>query len=119
MDPELRAAFDALRNALANRQGRRLAFLQLLYSDSTSDLVSVPLPPPADRQAASLADQILSVLDASDRPLKAISIARRLDRANSGHFRETLSGLVAAGRVSEHPGFTYWVPGRTPPAGSD
>lgn len=142
---DIEAALEILRNALSRSQGRRLAFLQLLYSDSTSDTVSVPeqprgaeatpdgSPPPVsrmskdDENSLSLSDRtagrrdrqpalrvrILDVLADSDRPMKAATIARKLERSNSGSFRELLREMIHDEEVAEHPGHTYWVPGRT------
>lgn len=126
MDPEVFAALEALRNALARKAGRRLAFLQLLYADSSIDVVSLPaappLPegqgapaPPTQAGAGGLRRQVLATLEEHGRPLKMAGLARRLGRSTSGHFRTTIRQMVEDGELAELPGYYYWVPGREAP----
>jgi len=103
---------DVLRNALALARGRRLAFVQLLYSDSSSDLIS--LPPPADKDPTPCAkaptsttrteQAILAVLSRAEKPLKASAIAgraraRNLDLNCGSHLRRVLAEMVRVGRI--------------------
>lgn len=127
MDPDYQAALlEALAAALSRSQGRRVTFLQILYSDATSDLVAVPQgpvpgqghpdPPPSGqperhRRQEGVRERIIEALEASDRPLKAHGLARRIGRSNSGSFRELLREMIEDGEVEEHPGHTYWAPG--------
>jgi hypothetical protein len=136
-DPEIfRAVLEALRAALerAHAEGRRPTFLEVLYSDSTTDRLSLPPPnglaapdarPAADSQqptpatvphSPALRERILEEMNAAERPLQRSAIARRIERSYTGHFRQVLRDLLAIGELVELAGGALWPAGRPLPA---
>jgi hypothetical protein len=127
VDPHVAAALEQLRAALAATPGRSPRCLVAIYPDGSLVRVTVPgqgvcgqpvapVPAPPTTPTAAprtpagrLREGILAVLG-REGPLKAAGIARRLDRANSGHFREVLGGLVEDGLVVLCPGNCYGLP---------
>jgi hypothetical protein len=125
-DPILSPLVEALKTALA-QTGRRLVFVQLLYSDATVQTVPVPTvpreeaPPPGERRPGKggqrLRKLILEQLARLERPVTQAGLARKCGRKNSGHFRDTLEAMVEGGEVRRLPTGHYWLPGRNLPAG--
>jgi hypothetical protein len=131
MDPLTAALVEALRAALA-QPDRRLVFvqLQLVYSDATTQLFSLPGPsvanpvcdPPATRVATDTERAILAVLERAERPLKARTIASRarvlgFSLEYGSHLRRTLAAMVKPedGRLVYVGRDGYWLAGRELP----
>ena len=103
MDPQIQAALEQLQAALARAGGRRLVHLRALFSDGLVIRLRLPAPRPppgaASAQGAGsgglrrlVRDQLLQ----AGGPLKRATIARRLGRSNSGHFRTTILAPFAS-----------------------
>jgi hypothetical protein len=127
MDPLVAAALEALRTALAKSQGRRPAFLQLLYPDGTADLLplSSPILPentssrPATNvnRLSEMEETVLGVLLRAEKPLKGSAIASRAGVRYSSHIRQVLSELVQKGKLIRAPQGGYWPADRPLPTG--
>jgi len=132
VNADVRAALDQLTRALQGSQGRRPAFVQVLYSDGGVDTYSIPpngggRPPdtpaprpgnPATPPQANLPPDltgteaaIVAVLRDAGEPLRAATIAQKCGRACNSHFRECLGGLIAAGVVRRPDGGGYCLAG--------
>lgn len=129
MDPTVAAALEALRAALARCQGRRPAFLQLLYPDGTIEqhgLVGSIAPDGSAPQSGQVAPELtsrekaaLEVLTRADQPLKGRTVATRAGLRYTSHFREMMSGLVLKELVIVGPEGGYWPADRPLPRSPD
>jgi hypothetical protein len=126
MDPVLAALIEALKVALAQTE-RRALFVQVLYSDSTSQLIPLPstvnipeentVPQGTDgrplggrRRAA-----VLSALENAEKPLKGTALAARAGVRYDSHFRELMGELIREEKVIHAPRGGYWLKGRPLP----
>jgi hypothetical protein len=84
--------------------------------------VAIPSPPPAEPvnlalvATSPISRQILLLLEATDKPLKGTSIAKRLNRKCTPHFRTCLSRMRKAGLVVYLDG-GFWDASRDLPKG--
>jgi hypothetical protein len=129
MDPQAAAALEAFRIALAKSQGRRPAFLQLLWPDGKIDTYSLdgmmpaagpdakgePVKPPlSDREKA-----VLAVLAKAERPMKGCTVATRAGLKYNSHFRDVMSELKEKRLVIVDGDRRYWPADRPAPGGAD
>lgn len=127
MEPEVLAALEALRNAVARTRGRRLLFVNFLYEDGRSDLLSVPPPTDESRPPQEPARSVptgrratvLDVLARAERVLKGSAIARRAGLSYTSHFRELLGRMADDGEIQRVKGRGYWRVDSEPPDEDD
>lgn len=97
--PLFEAILGAVRQALVAAGDRVPLFLHILYSDSTSDVVTMPKQTSRPPNPTEAEEAILAVLRRAERPLKGSAIASRAGKRYTGHFRESLARLTADGTL--------------------